>query len=159
MIEVVSVQEMDLSFSGMDRPLFSIQSSGCRPGASPLALDEIVVDPADQVTTKDGTVAARFLSAVVDCVVVHACTGLQDFPRWAVDRTTSLPGEHGLLGYMDRNETKDIRWAFDYWRSRGKELFKEFASLYYGYLLAIIADQLKESSAACVAMLEPNSRA
>lgn len=22
---------------------------------------------------------------------------------------------HGLLGYMDRNETKDIRWAFDYW--------------------------------------------
>eukprot|EP00435_Cladocopium_sp_Y103_P051609 s1539_g16.t1 len=146
MIEVVSVQEMDLSFSGMDRPLFSIQSSGCRPGASPLALDEIVVDPADQVTTKDGTVAARFLSAVVDCVVVHACTGLQDFPRWAVDRTTSLPGEHGLLGYMDRNETKDIRWAFDYWRSRGKELFKEFASLYYGYLLAIIADQLKAAA-------------
>jgi len=87
--------------------------------------------------------AARFLSAVVDCVVVHACTGLQDFPQWAVDRTTSLPGEHGLLGHMDRNETKDIRWAFDYWRSRGKKHFKEFASLYYGYLLAIIADRLK----------------
>lgn len=22
---------------------------------------------------------------------------------------------HGLLGHMDRNETKDVRWAFDYW--------------------------------------------
>lgn len=62
---------------------------------------------------------------------------IQDFPQWAVDRTTSLPGEsttqrlnggsgdtlkreflrHGLLGHMDRNETKDIRWAFDYWQS------------------------------------------
>lgn len=61
---------------------------------------------------------------------------IQDFPQWAVDRTTSLPGEsttqrlnggsgdalkreflrHGLLGHMDRNETKDIRWAFDYWQ-------------------------------------------
>ena len=53
---------------------------------------------------------------------------------------------HGLLGQMDRNETKDVRWAFDYWRlavkflserlvlrrAQGAESFREFASLQYG---------------------------
>lgn len=93
-----------------------------------------------------GKQAARFLAAVVDCVIVHACTGLQDVPAEFVDEAAKLPGESGLFGDLDRNETKDLRWVLDYWRSKPGR-FEEFASLYYGYFLAVIADQLKAGAA------------
>ncbi|CAE7285488.1 unnamed protein product [Symbiodinium sp. CCMP2456] len=59
------------------------------------------------------------------------------------DEAAKLPGESGLFGDLDRNETKDLRWVLDYWRSKEPGRFEEFASLYYGYFLAVIADQLK----------------
>eukprot|EP00439_Symbiodinium_sp_Y106_P051650 s153_g6.t2 len=68
----------------------------------------------------------------------------------------------GLFGDLDRNETKDLRWVLDYWRSKEPGRFEEFASLYYGYFLAVIADQLKarkyvnECSASCITLLEPH---
>eukprot|EP00913_Durusdinium_trenchii_P012665 g11893.t1 len=88
-------------------------------------------------------VDAKAAQALKDFGLKRICslsfyTGVTDF-----DKSTSLPGEHGLLGQMDRAETKDIRWAFDYWQSKSKAEFQEYAGLYYGYLLAIIADILK----------------
>ncbi|CAE8713422.1 unnamed protein product [Polarella glacialis] len=90
--------------------------------------------------------AARFLSAVVDCTVVHSCTGLRDVPSQLLSKQTGLPSQEGLFGLIDRAETADLNWPLNYWRSKGDKAFVEFSSLYFGYFFAVLADQLKAAA-------------
>lgn len=88
--------------------------------------------------------AAEFLDNIMDCAVVHACTGLEDTPAALLD-ANGLPdmGQDALFGRTNRNETLDRTWGFDYWRAKNETVFVEYASLYYGYFFSVLSDQLR----------------
>jgi len=87
--------------------------------------------------------AGELLSAMVDCVVVHACTGLGDVPSTFVD-SEELPNmaPDALFTRMDKNETARLTWNFNYFRSKSPEAYREYAALYYGYSYAVLRDRL-----------------
>jgi len=92
--------------------------------------------------------AAELLDNVMDCVVVHACTGLDDTPLAFLDDETGLPDtEKGsLFRDMNENETAERTWNYRYWRGRDSKLYKEYASLSYGYFFAVLSDQLRAAA-------------
>lgn len=94
-------------------------------------------------TAPEARDAAAFLDSVLDCTVVHACTGLNDAP--AAFLTDGLPSTEpgSLFAMMNGNESQSRTWNFDYLHSidpRGA--FLEYGALFYGYFLTIIRDQL-----------------
>jgi len=80
---------------------------------------------------------------MVDCTVVHACTGLGDVPDAFVD-SWSLPNMNpeALFSRMDKNETLRLTWNFDYFRGKSEKKYREFVALEYGYYFAVLRDQL-----------------
>lgn len=87
--------------------------------------------------------AAHLLDSIVDCAVVHACTGLDDTPTALLD-STGLPdgSSDSLFLRANRNETATRTWPLDYFRATSTAKFKEYSSLYYGYFFAVLRDRL-----------------
>uniref|UniRef100_A0A7S4SMC4 Uncharacterized protein n=1 Tax=Alexandrium monilatum TaxID=311494 RepID=A0A7S4SMC4_9DINO len=96
----------------------------------------------------DSAMAAEFLDSIIDCVAVHACTGLDDTPAAFLNPASKLPdmGAVALYGRMNRNETARRTWGLDYWRATDPAVFTEYASLYYGYFFAVLGDLLRAAA-------------
>lgn len=85
--------------------------------------------------------AATITDNLIDCIVVHACTGLADTPSAFLDER-GLPGK--LFDGMDRDETKSRTWPLSYWKSKGdRQAYLDFAARYYGYFFAVLSDRLR----------------
>jgi len=84
-----------------------------------------------------------FIDSIIDCVVVHSCMRLQDTPE-AFLNGDGFPdvSEGALFRRINQLETSNRTWPFEYFQRKGEVSFQKFASLYYGYFLTIIADQL-----------------
>ncbi|CAE8630272.1 unnamed protein product [Polarella glacialis] len=88
--------------------------------------------------------AASFLDSLIDCTIVHACTGLPDVPPSLLNSRTSLPEDQdgSLFSQVNQDETSSRVYNLNYFRRTNQSAFVEYASLYYGYYLAAIRHRL-----------------
>jgi len=68
---------------------------------------------------------------IEDCVISHACHGLDDTPN----------GIWPILEDIDRQETASRIFIFDYFS--GTDEYKRFVSAYYGYYLVTVLDRMR----------------
>jgi len=86
---------------------------------------------------------AELLDSIIDCTVIHACTGLGGIPQELVD-SSGLPNmdASSLFHRMNAAETLARVFPLEHFRNTNMSKFMEYASLYYGYYFGVLRDQL-----------------